>query len=81
MTSSKLGKINLRDIGKGFVVAILTSLFGGAYQLLNAGGTIGWAELQPVLLAALAAGTGYITKNLISNSEGVIAKKEPTKRL
>ena len=77
MNQSKLFSINWADFGKGLLIAFLTALIGGVYELLQAGSMVfDWPTLQPILEAALAAGLAYILKNLFTNSAGEIAKSE-----
>ena len=75
---STFGTINLLDLGKGFLVAIIGALLTGIYQALQAG-TIAftWIFWQPNVLTAVTAGIAYIIKNLFTNSQNELAKSEP----
>jgi len=69
--------LNWKDLGKGFLVAILGALLTGVYQALQAG-TIAftWVFWQPIVLTAATAGIGYIIKNFLTNSQDQFAKPE-----
>ena len=69
-------KLDAHDFLKGLIVAVLTALLGGLYQLLQAGGDITWLNFKPVLMASAAAGISYLLKNLLSNSEDQFAINE-----
>jgi len=69
--------LNWKDLGKGFLVAILGALLTGVYQALQAG-TIAftWVFWQPIVFTAATAGIGYIIKNFLTNSQDQFAKPE-----
>lgn len=73
---SKLFKLNLKDFGKGLVVAVIAALLGALQQALETQGlnlaSFDWAEILNVVEAAFLA---YITKNLLSDSEGKVLGK------
>jgi branched-subunit amino acid transport protein len=68
--------LNLRDLIKGFAVAIVTALLTGIYQVIQSGGVIDWTTIKPVVLAAIGAGLSYIIKNYLTNSKDEILTKE-----
>jgi hypothetical protein len=74
---SKFFSLNLNDWWKGLIVAGGTALFSGLYQLLTSGGTLDWNTLKPVVIATVTALISYIAKNLFTNSQGKLFKKEP----
>jgi len=86
MNLSDFGKLNLADIGKGFITAVLTAIIAYVYQFvssavtaLQAGQTPQLPDLQSLLTAgliALGAGFAYLVKNVFTNSNGEIAKTE-----
>jgi hypothetical protein len=77
---SGLFKLNLSDFLKGALVAILTAVIGALYALVQSGTfPTTFAELQPVLVAAVTAFLAYISKNLVTNSQGEVATPEPPK--
>jgi hypothetical protein len=74
MKMSKFLTLNQYDFVKGMIVASATSSLQVVYQTLD-GGTMDIAWKQ-VGVTALCSSVGYILKNLITNSNGQIAKAE-----
>lgn len=72
--------LNARDFIKGLIIVIICSFITGFYQLIANGGTINWITLKPVVIAAVGAGVSYLTKNLLTNSNGDFMKSEPKKQ-
>ena len=67
-------KLNINDFLKGLIVAILTAVFTVIYNTVQAGSlTFDW---KAILTAAILAALGYLSKNLITNSNNEIAKPE-----
>ena len=78
MKKSKFGKLNLSDFWKGLIVAVLMAVATGVYTSVEAGRFPStWADWKVILLAGVGAGLAYVMKNLVTNSQGGIAKKEP----
>ncbi len=69
-------KLNASDLLKGLLVAVLTALLTGLYQLVQANSELNWITMKPVVLAAVGAGLSYLIKNLFTNSEGTVLKTE-----
>jgi branched-subunit amino acid transport protein len=69
-------KLNWNDAIKGIVVAIVTALLTGLYQVIQSNGVFDWVTLKPVLIASFGAGISYIVKNLLTNSNNELLKKE-----
>jgi len=67
---SKFFRLNSRDFIKGLIVTIICTLITGLYQLLASGFILNWITLKPVVIAAVGAGVSYLTKNLLTNSDG-----------
>lgn len=67
--------LNWRDLGKGLVVAVITAVLTYAWTAIEAGGltSIDW---KVVGSTAVISAVGYLMKNLITNSQGEVAKKE-----
>lgn len=64
MKNSKLFSVNIKDILKGLVMAILTPAVFVLQQSVEAGSfKIEW---HSVLLASIAGGLGYIIKNFFT---------------
>ena len=76
MNNSSFGKLNLRDLINGLVVAFLTASLTGLVQILDSGVLPSLAELKSAGLAGVVASLAYLLKNLVTNSQGEVAKVE-----
>jgi len=76
-TRSPFFRLNWQDILKGLVTAFFSALVTGVYELLKTGGVIDWITIRPILISSVASMLGYLIKNLFTNSEGKLFKKEP----
>ena len=76
---SKFLNLDLKDLLKGAIVAVVTALLTGLYELITAGGDLTWLNLKPVLLTSLAALISYLLKNMFTNSDGEILSREKQK--
>jgi hypothetical protein len=66
--------LNIKDLAKGLIVTMLTSVLTIAYNTVNAGSlTFDW---EAIGLTALTSGLAYLMKNLLTNSEGQFLGKE-----
>lgn len=74
---SEFLKLNTRDFIKGLIVVVICTFITGFYQLIANGGDINWITLKPVVIAAIGSGVSYLTKNLLTNSEGKFLRSEP----
>lgn len=72
METSELGKLNLRDLILGALVAVGTAVFAAIGDALEVGvfADMDWKAIGSI---ALTAALGYITKNVISDDEGRVA--------
>lgn len=72
---SELLKLNYRDLLKGFILAIITAITTYLYEVIKNGDltTFRW---ETILTTAVIAAVGYLTKNLLTNSDGEIATAE-----
>ena len=69
--------VNLKDFGKGLLLAVITAVLGVVYALLkDKGFDFTGADLQEILKVALITFLGYITKNFLSNSEGQFGRAD-----
>lgn len=68
--------LNSRDFYKGLIVAVICTFITGLYQVVANGGIINWITMKPVVIAAIGAGISYLTKNLLTNSNGEFMKYE-----
>lgn len=75
--NSKIFSLHISDFAKGLIVAIITALISGCMTSLNKGTLPDLADLKAIAITALAAGLAYLSKNLLSNSEGKFLKSEP----
>jgi N-acetylmuramic acid 6-phosphate (MurNAc-6-P) etherase len=76
MNQSPFGKLNIRDAVHGFVIAFLTATLSGVVAILDAGQMPTAGEIKTHALIGLTAGVSYVLKNVFSNSNGQILKKE-----
>jgi hypothetical protein len=76
MNNSPFGKLNLRDLINGLVVAFLTASLTGLVQILDSGVLPSLVELKSAGLAGVVASLAYLLKNLVTNSQGEVAKIE-----
>lgn len=70
---SKFGKLTLKDILKGLITAVLSSIAIGVQQSLTTGDALNG---HTVLMTGAAAGVGYVVKNLLTNSDDEFGKFE-----
>jgi hypothetical protein len=74
MKNSKLFKLNLNDFTKGLVVVLLTAVVSTLYQAyISVPPKVDW---NLVLNNSILAGLGYILKQVGTNSQGKILKKD-----
>jgi hypothetical protein len=76
MNLSGLFSLNLRDAINGFLIAFLTAFLSAIVSMLNSGLMPGIIDLKNYALIGFTAGISYITKNLFSNSDGELLKKD-----
>jgi hypothetical protein len=77
MNNSPFLKLNVRDLVNGLVVAFLTTGLTSIIQILDAGQLPTLAQVKTGALAGLVASLAYLLKNLVTNSQGEMATKEP----
>jgi hypothetical protein len=66
--------IDFKDLGKGLIVAVLTSALTIIYNTVEAGSlTFDW---KLIATTAITTGLGYLLKNLLTNSQGETFKSE-----
>ena len=68
--------LNFDDLVKGFVVAFLSAALTGIVTTLDPGVLPTLAELKSAGIVGLTAGLSYLLKNLLTNSQGEILKKD-----
>jgi hypothetical protein len=67
---SKFLRLNSRDLIKGIIVTVICAFITGLYSLIANGFELNWVTIKPVVIAAIGAGVSYMTKNLLTNSDG-----------
>lgn len=75
MKNSGIGKLNLHDIVKGGVVALLTALLTSLLQVLQSGHLPDKGQLIAALISGITAALAYIVKNLVTNNEDQLLRK------
>jgi hypothetical protein len=76
MNLSALFKLNLRDALNGFLIAFLTAFLSAIVSGLNSGIFPALADFKAFALIGITAGVSYITKNLFTNNNGELLKKD-----
>lgn len=79
MKQSIFGKINWRDILKGFITAFITAALTMVMQLLDSGHLPDISHLKAAGAIGLIAGLSYVVKNLLTNSDDQFLKPEAPK--
>lgn len=71
MNNSKPFSINVRDVGKGVLLAVLVAVLGGVQQALAGHGfdftSWNWGQITDL---AATAFVGYLGKQFVSDSQG-----------
>lgn len=71
---SKFGKLNIEDLAKGIVVAALGAVIPVIESVISTGSlSFDWKAMG---YTALTAAVAYLTKNLFTNSNGLLFTKE-----
>ena len=73
---SPLFTLNWKDALKAVIVAVITALVTGVYQLIQTGSELNMETLKPVLLTSVSAGLAYIIKNFFTNSDDKLLTSE-----
>jgi VIT1/CCC1 family predicted Fe2+/Mn2+ transporter len=68
--------LNVDDLVKGFIVAFLSTALTGVVATLDSGALPTLTELKSAAIVGLTAGISYLLKNLLTNSQGVVLKKD-----
>ena len=75
--NSKIFSINIRDVGKALLIAVASAVLQFVYQLLkDKGFDLTIADFYQVLNVAVMAALAYLSKNFLTNSDGVTFKGE-----
>lgn len=73
---SKFLSLDLKDALNGFLVAFLSAALTGLITTLDSGVLPTLSELKSAGIVGLTAGLSYLLKNLLTNSQGEILKKD-----
>jgi uncharacterized membrane protein len=73
---SRFLRLNTLDFTRGLTLVIICTLITGIYQLIVNRGVVNWLTFNPVVIATVGSGISYLTKNLLTNSQGHILKME-----
>lgn len=76
MEKSKLFRVGIADLGKGILVAVLSTVFLAFGSALNAENfSFATFDYASLLQVAMASGMGYVVKQFLTDSEGTILGK------
>ena len=75
MKQSGYGKLNMHDLAKGGIVALLTALLTSLLQVLQSGHLPDKGQLIAALIAGVTAALAYVVKNLATNNQDELLKK------
>lgn len=75
MNKSTFLSLNLRDLARGFAMAVISALLTGIAQPLLSG-KIDITTLKTIGLVALGSGVSYLIKNGLTNSDDKFMKSE-----
>lgn len=73
---SKFLSLDWKDALNGFIVAFLSAALTGIITTLDLGVLPTLSELKSAGVVGLTAGLSYLLKNLVTNSQGEILKKD-----
>ncbi len=72
-------KLSVKDLLKGFLVAMFTVITTGLVSVLDSGHLPTFAAVKSLFLTGLCAGLAYLLKNFLTNSQDQFGKTEPKK--
>lgn len=76
MVRSTFLSLNLRDLLKGLLMAVLSAVITYAYEAIQAGVVFDVEFLKSMGMVSLSTVLAYLLKNLLDNSQGQFLKKE-----
>jgi hypothetical protein len=68
--------LDLQDLIKGFVVAFLSAALTGIVAILETSQLPQMSDLKAAAIVGLTAGLSYLLKNVLTNSQGQMLKKD-----
>lgn len=69
-------RINVDDLLRGFVVAMMSSILSSAVVILQAGNLPNMTQVKMIALVGVSSGVSYLAKNLLTNSKDQMFKTE-----
>jgi hypothetical protein len=76
MNLSSFFQLNLRDTVNGFLIAFLTAFLSAVVSTLNTGVIPSLGDVKGFAIVGVTAGVSYLAKNLFSNNQGELLKKD-----
>ncbi|MFZ1082322.1 MAG: hypothetical protein WAO19_10405 [Candidatus Kryptoniota bacterium] len=77
MSNSRLFSVNLKDIGKAVLMALLTALIGTLYHAIKHGAFPALVQLSTIAFAGLGAALAYLVMSFFTNSQNKLFRLEP----
>lgn len=74
---SPFGKLNYKDLLKGFITTIISTILSGTYQSFQ-DGSFDSNTLKTSAVIGIGSGISYLIKNIFTNSEDEFLKSENT---
>jgi hypothetical protein len=68
--------LDLQDLTKGFVVAFLSAALTGIVAILETSQLPQVSDIKAAAIVGLTAGLSYLLKNVLTNSQGELLKKD-----
>lgn len=68
--------LDLQDLTKGFVVAFFSAALTGIVDILETSQLPQISDLKAAAIVGLTAGLSYLLKNVLTNSQGQMLKKD-----
>jgi len=68
--------LDFQDLTKGFVVAFLSAALTGIVAILETSQLPQMSDLKAAAIVGLTAGLSYLLKNVLTNSQGQMLKKD-----
>lgn len=66
---SEFLKLNLKDLGRGAIVAILTAVLIALEPIIQSGDIPDIEQLKAIGIIGISAGVAYLIKNLLTSSK------------
>jgi hypothetical protein len=75
---SKFLTLDWKDLSRGLLIAFLAAIISGVINILDTGAVFTWVTFRPVLIAGISAALSYLLKCLMTNSQDVMFRREPS---